>query len=346
MIHETKGNIIKAQVEALVNTVNCEGYMGKGIALQYKKAFPLNFNYYSGACRRKELHPGTMLVWDSGDFTIPRYIINFPTKDKWRAKSRYEYIEKGLEDLVRVIRAHHISSIAIPPLGCGLGGLEWSKVEKMITTAFEQMDDIDVRIYPPQTPPKPEDQPIRTTKPKMTKARAMFLLLVKQYEELSYSLTLLEAQKIAYFLQESGEQMKLNYVQYHYGPYAHNLNMLIERLEGHYITGYGDQQSKNSEIRLIHRNLQEATDLIKYDCFASSHLQSVAELIEGFETPYGMELLATVHWAALKLDKPAKSLDEVIENVHRWSNRKKHFFDRHHIEVAYNRLRETHWLSA
>ena len=132
MIRFKTGNILAEDAEALVNTVNCVGVMGRGIALQFKNAFPDNFKAYVAACRSGAVRPGRMFVFETGTLTNPRYIINFPTKRHWRGNSRLEDIKAGLTDLTRQIRERGIRSIAIPPLGSGLGGLEWDVVRKDI----------------------------------------------------------------------------------------------------------------------------------------------------------------------------------------------------------------------
>ena len=128
MIDFQKGDILRADVEALVNTVNCVGVMGRGIALRFKGVFPANFRAYKKACEHKEVQPGRMFVFETLSTTNPRYIINFPTKRHWRGKSRMEDIDAGLKALVDEIQRLGIKSIAIPPLGAGLGGLDWSDV--------------------------------------------------------------------------------------------------------------------------------------------------------------------------------------------------------------------------
>jgi O-acetyl-ADP-ribose deacetylase (regulator of RNase III) len=251
MIERTRGNILTDDAEALVNTVNCVGVMGKGIALQFKKAFLDNFKAYEAACRREEVKPGRMFVFETGQLFNPRYIINFPTKRHWRGKSRYEDISSGLQALVREVQERKIRSIAIPPLGSGLGGLQWSRVKTMIEAAFEEISDVQVKLYEPKGSPNAKDMPVGTAKPKMTVARALLIKLMKQYARFAYRLTLLEIQKLAYFLQESGMDLKLRYVKHLYGPYAHNLNKVLEILEGHHIRGYGDTQKPDVEITLL-----------------------------------------------------------------------------------------------
>jgi len=142
MIELTQGDILRADAEALVNTVNCVGVMGRGIALQFKKAFPENFNRYKAVCDKKELQPGTMFIHDLNRFLKPRYIVNFPTKRHWKGKSRMEDIEAGLKTLAEEMRQRGIHSVAIPPLGCGLGGLPWVDVRAKIEDAFKDLTDI------------------------------------------------------------------------------------------------------------------------------------------------------------------------------------------------------------
>ncbi len=150
MIELKRGDILKQDAEAIVNTVNCVGVMGRGIALQFRKRFPENFRFYEAACKRSEVHPGRVLVFDTQYLTNPHYIINFPTKRHWRDKSRMVDIESGLEDLVAEIKRRGIWSAAVPALGCGLGGLEWSEVRPRIEKAFVSLPDVHVCLFEPQ----------------------------------------------------------------------------------------------------------------------------------------------------------------------------------------------------
>jgi len=345
MIEPASGNILKDDAEALVNTVNCVGVMGKGIALQFKKAFPDNFKAYEAACRRKEVEPGRMFVYQIGDMFNPRYIVNFPTKRHWRSKSRYEDIESGLQALVREIQERQIRSIAIPPLGSGLGGLQWARVKNMIEAAFKNMPDIQVRLYEPKGAPDARDMPVGTSQPKMTVARAVLIKLMKQYSRFAYRLTLLEIQKLAYFLQESGMDLKLRYVKHFYGPYAHNLNKVLEILEGHHIRGYGDTQKPDVEINLLPDADKTADQFLNQDANAARHLERVADLVDGFETPYGMELLASVHWAAVH-DGDVSDGQTAVSAMARWNDRKRNLFKPAHIHSAWERLRIEGWVNA
>jgi len=157
MIQLTHGDILKASAEALVNTVNCVGIMGRGIALQFRKAFPECFKQYKALCDRKGLHPGTLQVCDLNRFENPRLVINFPTKRHWKGKSKLEDIEAGLKALVELVRARHIHSIAVPPLGCGLGGLDWEEVRPRIEQAFADLAEVRVLVFEPKGAPAAED---------------------------------------------------------------------------------------------------------------------------------------------------------------------------------------------
>jgi len=149
MITLTCGNLLEAETEALVNTVNTVGVMGKGIALQFKRAFPENYKAYRRACEDEQVRLGEMFVFETGRLAPPRFIFNFPTKGHWRSRSKLDDIETGLDDLARVIRERGIRSIAVPPLGCGHGGLDWKDVRPRIETALADLDEVDVRLYEP-----------------------------------------------------------------------------------------------------------------------------------------------------------------------------------------------------
>lgn len=151
MIERTQGDLLQADAEAIVNAVNCVGVMGKGIALQFRYAYPDNYKVYRAACQRGEVRPSTMLVYEMLDLH-PRYLINFPTKRHWRDKSRMEDIEAGLVALVEVVRDRAIASIAMPALGCGLGGLEWATVRPKIESAFADLPHVRVLLYEPIDP--------------------------------------------------------------------------------------------------------------------------------------------------------------------------------------------------
>ncbi|MCC5876810.1 MAG: macro domain-containing protein [Candidatus Sumerlaeia bacterium] len=340
MIERAAGNLLTADVDALVNTVNCVGFMGKGIALQFKKAFPDNFKAYRRACEAEEVRPGRMFVYETGALTNPRFIINFPTKRHWRGDSRLEDIRSGLAALIDEVRTREIQTIAVPPLGCGHGGLDWRVVRPLIEEAFSEVPDVLVKLYEPLGAPEATQMPVGTKRPHLTVARALFLRLMARYQQFAYRLTLLEIQKLAYFLQECGEPLKLRYDAGHYGPYAPNLNKVLEALEGHYTRGYGDSQKPDIEIGLLPGAAEEADRFLQSHPASLERLEKLALLIDGFETPYGMELLSSVHWVASKGEQPAQTAEEAICKVRAWNDRKRRMFSVDHIAVAWERLVE------
>ena len=181
MITYKTGNLLLEDVEALVNTVNCVGVMGRGIALQFKKTFPENFKVYEKACKQETVVPGKMFVHETGNLTNPKLIINFPTKRHWRGASRLEDIEAGLEDLIHVIKKYRIKSIALPPLGCGLGGLDWNTVRERIETILKDIADLDIIIFEPKGTPDSGNIIIHRKVPNMTPGRAALVELIQRY---------------------------------------------------------------------------------------------------------------------------------------------------------------------
>lgn len=344
MIHLTHGDILKHEADALVNTVNCVGVMGRGIALQFRRAFEDNYEAYRKASKAKEIQPGRMFVFERSALEKPRWIINFPTKRHWRGKSRIEDIKAGLVDLVRVIQEKDIQSIAIPPLGCGLGGLDWSEVRPLIEEALSAVPEVDIYLFEPGQVPAAREMVNRTRRPKMTKARAAVLGLMRNYLAglMDVEVSLLEIHKLMYFLQATGEPLRLNYKAAHYGPYAENLRHVLDRMEGHYIHGYGEGgDDPRKPIELAEGAGDEGLSFLQNHPKTRERFGQVSQLIEGFESPYGLELLATVHWIA-NLEE-AKTIDQVITRAHAWSDRKL-MFTPHQIQAAWDRLQQLGWI--
>jgi O-acetyl-ADP-ribose deacetylase (regulator of RNase III) len=356
VIEEGSGNLLLDDVEALVNTVNTVGVMGKGVALQFKQAFPANYKAYREACARKEVEIGRMFLWDSGQLGSRRYIINFPTKRHWRAKSRLEDVRLGLQDLVRVIEAHRIESIAIPALGCGNGGLEWSTVRPLIEDALGSLP-VRAVVYAPVGAPAAHEMPVATKRPKMTFGRAALLALVGPYARAAMieradltrpGASLLEIQKLMYLLQEAGQPLRLNYAKGRYGPYAENLNKVLEAMEGHFIRGYGDRSSTVMDlepIEVLPEAESEALDWLKNRPAVYRDVARVAKLTSGWESAYGMELLATVLYAARTDPEVMNDSSRATSYVHSWNARKQATFPDSHIRLAWEHLAAHSWLA-
>ena len=344
MMEFKTGDIFKTDAEALVNSVNCVGVMGRGIALQFKNMYPANFRAYAAACKREEVRPGRMFVYETGQLTNPRYIINFPTKRHWRSKSRIEDIESGIKALVQEVRTRDIRSMAMPPLATDLGGLKWEDVRPLIEAAMRELEDVRLIVFEPGSRPS-DGRPNRSSDPPtMTAGRASLVGLMYRYLHglLDPFVTLLEVHKLMYFLQVSGEPLKLGYTKAHYGPYAENLRHVIKDMEGHILSGYADGGDEPTKpLTLIPGAIQDAAEFLQSRPETLERFNSVATLVSGFESPFGLELLATVHWVATESPKP--DLATVIRRTYDWNDHKYQFSERQ-IEIAYIRLKERGWL--
>jgi O-acetyl-ADP-ribose deacetylase (regulator of RNase III) len=345
MIEFRQGDILQADVEALVNTVNCVGIMGRGIALQFKNSYPENFKAYEAACQLGEVQPGRMFVFETGQLTNPKYIINFPTKRHWRGRSRMEDIETGLTALVDEIRRRRIRTVALPPLGSGLGGLEWSDVRSRIERALKGLSGVDVIIYEPLADPASKVTVKSRAVPTMTVGRAALVVLINQYLAglLDPFVSLLEVHKLMYFMQEAGQPLKLQFSKGLYGPYAENLRHVLHAIEGHLVSGYSDGgDAPDKQLELVPGAVSDAEDFLKDQAEARERFDDVAKLVDGFETPFGLELLATVHWVATR--EGATSANEAIAQTYAWNERKRRFSP-DQISLALNVLRKKSWLT-
>lgn len=349
MLQYRSGNLLDASAEALVNTVNEVGVMGKGIALMFKERFPESSRAYTEASKAGQVRVGKMFVTETNEL-FPKWIIHFPTKRHWRNPSKLVWVKDGLEDLAKVIREYQITSVAVPPLGCGNGGLLWSDVRPLIEEALAGLQDVDVVVYEPTA----TYQNVRKTVgvEKLTPARALVIEMVRRYAVLGIECTLLEVQKLAYFMQHSvlrrniADPLRLRFVANRYGPYAEQLRHLLDGLDGSYLHSekrIADarpfdtiwfEESKRSYVEAYLRS--EAQEYI-------SALENTAELIDGFESPLGLEALATVHWLVTH-EGAEGNLNSVKRGLSSWpggqgsANRKLQLFDNNLLELALDRI--------
>lgn len=351
MMKFVQGNLLEAPVDALVNTVNTVGVMGKGIALMFKEAFPANFSAYEDACKKNELTVGRMFVTETAAFEGPRWIINFPTKKHWRQPSKLEWVIDGLHDLRRVIEENKIHSIALPPLGAGNGGLEWSDVRKEIEKALAGLDTVDILVYEPTD--KYQNVAKHTGVEKLTPARALMAEMIRRYWVLGIECTYLEVQKLGWFLErtiqtlEVSDPLKLHFKADKYGPYSDRLRHLLDALDGTYLH--------------CHKRLSDAliTDTIWFDesrrKYVDLYLQQdesrdltrildmTAQRIDGFESPLGMELLATVDWLLVREHRDP-TVPSIRNGLKEWpagqasADRKLRLFDDRLIDLALTQL--------
>lgn len=348
MISFVQGNLLASSAEALVNTVNTVGVMGKGIALMFKERFHPNFALYAAACRAGQVKVGRMFVTETGELSGPRWVINFPTKEHWRAPSRIEWIEAGLQDLKRVLRERQITSVAIPPLGAGNGGLDWPTVKSRIQAALGDLEGVDILVY------EPTDQYQNVAKragvEQLTPARALIAEVVRRYWVLGMECSLLEIQKLAWFLERSVDHaglrndLKLEFKAHRFGPFAPRLRHLLDSLDGSYL---------HCEKRIADAS---PLDVIWFDDGRKELVQSflkseakdmapaldlVAAVVDGFESPFGMELLASVDWL-LQREHVVPEVPALREGLAKWpadnadgaGRRKSSIFDERSVGIA------------
>ncbi len=340
MVFFQKGDMLHAKAEALVNTVNTVGVMGKGIALQFKEAFLHNNKIYIEACKNKELQPGKLLaVWDNNLLLGRKLIINFPTKTHWRQPSKYEYIEKGLFALKDLIEKEKIRSIALPPLGCGNGGLDWNLVKPLIVQYLQNLP-IDVYVYEPNEQIKQILQQQESKKEvKLTPARAQLLYCLFAYESMGEYSSLFAANKLAYFLQRMGQPLKLDFKAHHYGPYAIGVEKVLYALNGVYLKGLEQGEAKAFEpLQLNYQKWNEVKTYVEKELKPEDghRLNNLLKLINGFTSELSLEILATTDFIIHQ--KPGSSLEEVLVAIGQWNRRKSELFKSEYVGIAYEHL--------
>ncbi len=337
-----KGNLLESHTQALVNTVNTVGVMGKGIALQFKEAFPNNYKIYAAACKRKALQPGKLLVVKEQTLEGEKIIINFPTKTEWYLKSKYEYIEEGLKELAKVIEGYNIKSIAVPPLGCGNGGLKWDKVKALMEKYLGNISTTEILIYEPSEAVKEILKKQETNKEiKLTPARAMLLYAMYYYESTGETCSLFVANKLAYFLQRLGEKSmnKMKFQASHYGPYAVQVEHMLHSINGKYLKGLEQMNAKPFEpLELQYDKAKEVSEYIRKD-LTDEHkmrIKNLVSLIDGFQSALSLEILATVDF--IKKDSPGINQEDIMKAISNWSDRKRKLFRDKYISIAINHL--------
>lgn len=337
MITYITGDILTSNAQALVNTVNTVGVMGKGIALQFKRAFPYNFRVYQEACRNKELKVGSMLVTTDSNLACgKKIIINFPTKADWRKSSEYAYITSGLSALKDVIRKHNIRSIAIPPLGAGNGGLEWNKVKTLIE---QYLDGIDAEIYVYE-PCRHIAESLKKERVKLTDARALLLFgLYDSVRNGSY-VSEFSSEKICYFMQRLGAEkyFRLDYSPLFYGPYSGKVRHLLSTLNGSYIMGYSDMNKKPFEpLTLVADGYHEVESYITQRPELLKIAHDTTRFLNGFYSDFALELLSSVDMIMQTYNSDDTEL--VADRLRNWSDRKRSLFDKQsYIDVAIKHL--------
>lgn len=305
MIEYKVGDIIESDAECLVNTVNCEGFMGKGIAYQFKLRFPENEKYYKKACQAKTMTIGKILTYSEAGKTI----INFPTKDKWREKSKYEFIEKGMLDLVNYLNNASLKTIAIPPLGCGNGGLEWVTVKDIIVKAIESLENkIDFYIYEPSHYYK--NKPLQM--PKLTSSHLLLMRLKSRLTEFNK----FRLQKSAFFMNTFAEEDYFIFDEYKYGPYSHSIDIcsrMIKEYQDYYSVSTVEAE------KLLYNSLVSTTVISKINKYETAILKATS-LTNSIENDSILEIVSTVLFLVKR--EPDTDVQGLVKNFQNWSKRK------------------------
>lgn len=341
MIYYKTGNLLDSEAQALVNTVNTVGVMGKGIALQFKNRFPNNFKEYSIACKNKTLSIGKLLVTEEETLLDgKKIIINFPTKTHWRYPSKYEYIEAGLQELIRVIKERNIKSIAIPPLGSGHGGLDWQKVKNLINHCLVDLD-LDIYIYEPNGAIR---ETLKEERVKLTPARAMLLSVLYELVRNGEFVSEFSSEKISYFLQRLGaaDQFNLKFNPNFYGPYSGKVRHVLFFLNGSYIMGYSSKDKKPfEELRLVSNAENEVNLYLERpeNSIYKGIVEKTKIFLTGHYSAFSLELLSTIDF--IINEKKVYTQELVLQELQNWSNRKKTLFNNpKFVQIAIQNLKE------
>lgn len=334
-----QGDLFEQDVDAIVNTVNCVGIMGKGVALEFKRRWPDNYLAYKRVCAENELSPGKLFIHQTRDLFSNdplRYIINFPTKSHWRSKSKIEYIDLGLDALLRELDLLDIRSIAMPPLGCGNGGLSWSAVKSLIESKL-QNHKANIIVLEPKDKLESLEQDVEPIS--MTLQRAALFKTLGELEDVFLGgFDRLSIQKIVYFLQEFGVKYGLEFNRSFFGPYFYGLKRAcatFDRLG--LISGFSSEERTSHVSAGGHASADEFLEQTGQREYVEKLVRRLSQLIDGYESPYGLELLASVHHFA-KHRKVEEG--QIVEELNNWTEESRNKFSSIAISAAYGRLKE------
>lgn len=340
MIKYITGNMFESEAEALVNTVNTDGVMGKGIALQFKKMFPGNFKAYSEACKNNEIAIGKMVVAeDSSLHTGDKIIINFPTKKSWKKPSEYSFIEEGLDDLIDVIKTRKIRSVALPPLGSGNGGLEWERVKRIIERKLGSLD-VNVYVYEPTAQIREE---LKKERVKLTDARALLLYVLYDLVRNGEYVSEFSSEKVCYFLQRfgAGKYFKLEFNPKFYGPYSGKVRYVLIALNGSYIMGFSDMNKKPFDpMTLISDGYETVKNHVENNDELFNIAQKTIKFLEGFYSDFALELLSSIDYLAEK--SKTTDIKVIQKGIESWSSRKSiKFSNQKYLEISLKHIRDS-----
>lgn len=320
MITFLTGNILESPADCLINTVNCEGFMGKGLAYQFKNMFPETNKSYIKSCKNHELHPGKLHT----HFENGKLIINFPTKDKWREKSKLEFIINGMKALIRLIKEKNIESIAIPPLGSGNGGLNWEEVKDIIVKDISSLsENVNIYIYEPSLSYKS----IIKKAPKLTLSHLILMSIKKDLTSFSK----LRLQKVAFFINLFTNQNYFKFEAHHYGPYSYVIDILSRDIKEYqdYHKFTTEKALNYAQQTLISKKTEKELSNFMYA------IKKATELINSYSNEK-IELLSTICFILLNNSNISK--EKIVIKIHQWSDLKKIKFSEEDIIIGINDL--------
>ncbi|MDH0869818.1 type II toxin-antitoxin system antitoxin DNA ADP-ribosyl glycohydrolase DarG [Agrobacterium pusense] len=333
-----QGDMFAEPADAIVNTVNCVGVMGKGVALEFKRRWPANFEEYKRLCDRKALRPGKVFVYQNSDMLDQdswKFLVNFPTKDHWRGKSQIGFIDEGLDDFLAQVEKLGIRSVVLPPLGCGNGGLEWKEVKPLLVRKLSPVDGVEFLVFEPSETGKASG----SVNMEMNFERAV---LIKSFGDLTDyfggSLTRIVMQKIVYFLQAMGVDYRMAFARNEFGPYSDDLRAVFSSMEKkNVLKGFS---SETRETTVVPEAYKLADEFLQGDerRRAEEVINRASLLFEGYESPYGMELLSSVHFLADH--EKISDVSDIQKALSGWNAQKGEKFSSDIIGIAYSRLRE------
>jgi O-acetyl-ADP-ribose deacetylase (regulator of RNase III) len=339
MIKYITGNILESNAQALINTVNTIGVMGKGIALQFKKAYPANFKAYSDACKHGQINVGKLFITNDRNLNSgEKIIVNFPTKKDWRKPSEYSYIEEGLNDLVNLIKTNQIKSIAIPPLGAGNGGLEWERVKKIIEQKLSHLD-IDIFVYEPTAQ---IIEYLKKERVKLTDARALLLYVLYDLIKNGEFVSEFSSEKVCYFLQRFGAKkyFKLEFEPNFFGPYSGKVRFVLNALNGSYIMGYSDMNKKPFEpLTMVADGYETVKNHVENNPELLEIAQNTINFLNGFYSDFALELLSSIDYISVQNGTMNKQI--VTIKLEEWSDRKRSLFSNpKYIDISINHIQK------
>ncbi len=322
MLTYTTGDLLKSSAEALVNTVNCEGYMGKGIAYQFKLQFPKNNEDYVRACKSGALAIGKLHYYKEKDKTI----INFPTKNKWREKSHMEYIEKGLDQLVVLIQNLGLSSIAIPPLGSGNGGLIWAEVKLLIEKKLLDLsDNIDVFIYEPSR--SYSCQP--TVEPKLNTSG----LVLMEIKHNLVRFNKFRLQKTAYFVDVFSSKKYFNFKKHKFGPYDHSIDIISKNIREFQLY-YGTRSTDEAKEILYNKIISESVENKLSELIIP--IEKACSYVNTIKNDHELECLSSICFL-IEQNTPM-STEQILIGFKQWSEDKAARFNDNEILLGIEKL--------